>query len=84
MRTTVELSDPLYRRVRALAAARGVRGFSPIVEEAVREYLERDDVAVAPADDAFTAARGTWGAADAKRFEAELRGAWATWPTPRS
>ncbi|HXE43955.1 MAG TPA: ribbon-helix-helix protein, CopG family [Conexibacter sp.] len=84
MRTTVELSDPLYRRVRALAAARGVRGFSPIVEEAVREYLERGEAPAALADEVFAAARGAWGAADAKRFEAELRGAWATWPTPRS
>lgn len=84
MRTTIELSDPLYRRVRALAAARGVRGFSPIVEEAVRDYLERDASAATPADDAFAAARGAWGTADAKRFEAELRDVWATWPTPRS
>ncbi len=83
MRTTVELSDPLYRRVRALAAERGVRGFSPIVEEALREYLDRGAEA-APADDAFAAARGAWSAADAKRFEAELRDAWATWPAPRS
>jgi predicted transcriptional regulator len=83
MRTTVELSDPLYRRVRALAAARGVRGFSPIIEEAVRDYLERDADA-APGDDVFAAARGAWSAADARRFEAELRDAWATWPTPRS
>ena len=83
MRTTVELSDPLYRRVRALAAARGARGFSPIIEEAVREYLERggrDEVA----DDAFNAARGAWGVAEAERFEAELKGAWATWPTSPS
>jgi len=83
MRTTVELSDPIYRRVRALAAARGTRGFSPIVEEALREYLERD-VSAPPADDAFAHARGAWSAADARSFDAELRGAWATWPTPRS
>lgn len=83
MRTTVELSDPIYRRLRARAAERGVRGFSPIVEEALREYLERDAGAT-PADDAFAAARGAWGAADARRFEAELKDAWATWPTPRS
>ncbi|HMJ04445.1 MAG TPA: ribbon-helix-helix protein, CopG family [Conexibacter sp.] len=83
MRTTVELPDPLYRRVRALASARGARGFSPIIEEAVREYLERggrDETA----DDAFLAARGAWGIDDADRFEAELKDAWATWPTPRS
>jgi predicted transcriptional regulator len=83
VRTTVELSDPVYRRVRALAAARGTRGFSPIVEEALREYLERgaDET---PGQDAFAAARGAWGSADAKRFETELREAWATWPAPRS
>ena len=83
MRTTVELSDPIYRRLRARAAERGVRGFSSIVEEALREYLEHD-AAATPADDAFAAARGAWSAADARRFEAELRDAWATWPTSRS
>jgi predicted transcriptional regulator len=83
MRTTVELSDPIYRRLRARAAAQGVRGFSPIVEAALREYLERDAGAL-PADDAFAAARGAWGGAEARRFAAELRDVWATWPTPRS
>ncbi len=83
MRTTVELSDPIYRRLRARAAERGVRGFSSIVEEALREYLERDDDATS-ADNAFAAARGAWSSADARRFEAELRGAWATWPKARS
>ncbi|HEX7292220.1 MAG TPA: ribbon-helix-helix protein, CopG family [Conexibacter sp.] len=82
MRTTVELSDPIYRRLRARAAERGMRGFSSIVEEALREYLERDADA-APSDDAFAAARGAWSAADARRFEAELSDVWATW-TPRS
>jgi predicted transcriptional regulator len=82
MRTTVELSDPLYRRVRALAAARGMRGFSSIVEEAVHEYLERGSSE--PDGEAFTAARGAWGVADAAAFEAELRDAWATWPSSRS
>ena len=83
MRTTVELSDPIYRRLRARAAAQGARGFSPIVEEALREYLERDENA-APAGDAFAAARGSWSAADARAFESELRDAWATWPSSRS
>lgn len=83
MRTTIELSDPLYRRVRALAASRGERGFSPIVEEAVREYLERGGLDEA-ADDAFAAARGAWGIAEAERFEAEVEDAWATWSTPPS
>ena len=84
MRTTVELSDPLYRRVRALAAARGTRGFSPIIEEALREYLERGGRDEVAADEAFAAARGAWGLADVERFEAELKDAWATWPASPS
>lgn len=83
VRTTVELSDPLYRRVRALAAARGERGFSPIIEIAVREYLDReaDDTG---ADDAFAAARGAWSDEEADQFSAELRDAWSTWTQPQS
>jgi metal-responsive CopG/Arc/MetJ family transcriptional regulator len=83
MRTTVELSDPIYRRLRARAAERGARGFSSIVEDALREYLERDADAT-PSDDAFVAARGAWSAADARHVQAELRDVWATWSTPRS
>lgn len=83
MRTTVELSDPIYRRLRARAAEQGVRGFSSIVEEALRAYLEHD-AGAAPGDDAFAAARGAWSAADVRAVEAELRDAWATWPSDRS
>jgi predicted transcriptional regulator len=61
-------------------AARGVRGFSPIIEEAVRDYLERGNRDEA-ADDAFAAARGAWGLAEAERFEAELKDAWSTAPS---
>jgi hypothetical protein len=39
MRTTVELSEPLYKRLKAVAVDRGLRGFSPIIEEALSEYL---------------------------------------------
>jgi predicted transcriptional regulator len=82
VRTTVELSDPLYRRVRAVAAARGERGFSPIIEAAVREYLDREAEPVA--DDAFAAARGAWSDDEAGQFSAELRDAWSTWTPPQS
>lgn len=82
MRTTVELSDPLYRRVREVAAARGERGFSPIIETAVREYLDRETGSAAA--DAFAAARGAWSDDEADRFSDELREAWSTWTQPRS
>jgi hypothetical protein len=58
---TVELSDPLYCRLRARAAER-VRGCPSIIEEALREYLERDADGT-PSEDAFAAARGVWSAA---------------------
>src|ERR1700741_1053384 len=80
VRTTVELSDPLYRRIRAVAAARGERGFSPLIETAVREYLDRETWS--SADYAFAAARGAWSDEDADRFSEELREAWSTW-TPQ-
>jgi len=60
MRTTVELADPVYRRLRAVAAERGLRGYSQIVEEALVEYLDaeqyRREVVTA-----LEAAEGAWG-----------------------
>lgn len=40
VRTTIELSDSTYARLRAKAAERGMRGFSAIVEEALERFLE--------------------------------------------
>lgn len=43
MRTTVELSDEIRARLMELAARRGERGFSAIVEDAVARYLEEEE-----------------------------------------
>jgi metal-responsive CopG/Arc/MetJ family transcriptional regulator len=43
MRTTVELSDTVRARLLELAARRGERGFSALVEEAVERYLEDEE-----------------------------------------
>lgn len=40
MRTTIELSDALRARLLEIAAARGQKGFSAVVEEAIGFYLE--------------------------------------------
>lgn len=40
MRTTIELSDELHHQLSALAGRRGLRGFSPLVEEALHAYLQ--------------------------------------------
>ncbi len=42
MRTTVEISDEHRARLLALAGARGEKGFSRIVDEAVALYLEHE------------------------------------------
>lgn len=81
VRTTVELSDLTYTRLRARAAERGMRGFSAIVEEALERFLEpagNDDLAVALAD-----AEGAWSKSDVEEWERAREDAWATWPADR-
>ena len=83
MRTTVELSDPLYRRLRATAADRGIRGFSEIVEEALSAYLEREDER-RDLVRAIESAEGSWSEADVREWEKARDEAWASWPADRS
>lgn len=40
MRTTVQLRDDQHRRLAALAVARGEKGFSTILQDAVDRYLD--------------------------------------------
>lgn len=82
MRTTVELSDRTYTRLRARAAERGMRGFSAIVEEALQQLLEpagEADLAVALAE-----AEGAWSSSEIEDWEQAREEAWATWPPDRS
>ena len=78
MRTTVELSDPIYRRLKSEAVERGIRGFSPIVEEALSEHFQS-----APRRrtliDAIKAAEGAWSDVAVAQWERDVRDAWATW-----
>jgi metal-responsive CopG/Arc/MetJ family transcriptional regulator len=83
MRTTVELPDRLYRKLRAIAVQRGMRGFSPIVEEALNDYLaaesqRRELVA------AIEAAEGAWTDQDAADLETAIEQAWSQWPAVQS
>lgn len=82
MRTTVELSDRTYTRLRAEAAERGMRGFSLIVEEALERLLE-------PGGDpdltsALAEAEGAWSEAEVEEWERAREEAWATWPSDPS
>lgn len=39
MRTTIELTEQQHEALNALARRRGIRGFSPLVQEAIDAYL---------------------------------------------
>ncbi len=82
MRTTVELSDRTYVRLRARAVERGLRGFSPIVEEALERFLDQDGDEDLRA--ALLAAEGSWSDRDVEEWERVRREAWASWPTDPS
>lgn len=78
MRTTVELSDEIRAKLLELAAKRGERGFSALVEEAVARYLEREERREELATDARSVI-GTMAEEDADALEEsvrELRSAW--------
>jgi hypothetical protein len=79
MRTTVELSDRIYTRLRAAAAERGMRGFSTIVEEALERLLERGGEGDLAAD--VSEAEGAWTESDVEEWERARGEAWATWPS---
>lgn len=82
MRTTVELSDSTYTRLRAKAAERGMRGFSVIVEEALERHLASPGEG--EMDSALAEAEGAWSASDVAEWERTREEVWATWPTDSS
>jgi len=78
MRTTIELSDDLIAALHALAVKKGYRGYSRIMEEAVRHYL-REHEKKGQALSVLLKMRGSWNAEEAaetkKRLE-EIRKNW--------
>jgi len=42
MRTTIELTEEQRSELLRLAAKRGLKGFSPLVQEALNEYLQQE------------------------------------------
>ncbi|MGB7294523.1 MAG: ribbon-helix-helix protein, CopG family [Candidatus Aminicenantales bacterium] len=78
MRTTVELSDDLIGALHALAVKKGYRGYSRIMEEAVKHYL-RDHEKKERAPSVLIKMRGSWNAeeaAETKRRLEEIRKNW--------
>lgn len=52
MRTTIELSDEMRAKLLELAARRGERGFSAVVEEALQRYFDAEEGRGRRADEA--------------------------------
>lgn len=71
MRTTVELSDEVRARLLELAARRGERGFSALVEEAVARFLDEEEARRHRAE-AARAVIGAMSEADAREMEESI------------
>jgi predicted transcriptional regulator len=78
MRTTIELSDAHRARLLEIAATRGQKGFSAVIEEAVAFYLEelkrRDERA-----QSALAARGALRQAEADELESRVHDIHERW-----
>ena len=77
MRTTVEITEEQHLALTALAAKRGVRGFSALVREAIDRYLAEqrgEDL------ETVLALRGILSPEEGDALERRIAEAWATWP----
>lgn len=78
MRTTVELTDKQRAKLLELAAERGQKGFSAIVQEALDQYVEREAFRRDRVQRAL-ATLGTLTGREAARLEQvvrDVRGSW--------
>jgi len=78
MRTTFELSDEHRAQLRALAAQRGVRGFSDLLREAIERYLAENAARRERVDEALSAlgSLSDREAGDLEQAVTRLRGSW--------
>lgn len=78
MRTTIELADEVRAKLLALAARRGEKGFSGLIERAVERYLEEEERRQSGLGEAVSAI-GSVDEAEAERMRRSverLRSAW--------
>ena len=78
MRTTIELSDENRARLLELAARRGEKGFSVIVEDALERYFAQEERRREAVDRAL-AALGSFSSEEADRLEEEVRTLRRSW-----
>lgn len=76
MRTTVEITEAQHHTLTDLAVRRGLRGFSPLVQEAIEQYLD----GLGGADlDAVLSLRGAITEDEAAGLRQRIEETWATW-----
>lgn len=78
MRTTIELSDELRARLLAMAARRGEKGFSSLIETAVERYLEEEERRQARVRDAISTI-GSLEDDEAERMRKAVESVRSTW-----
>ena len=81
MRTTIEIRDDLRTRLIGLAAARGEKGYSRIVEEALVRYMRDEDRRDEWLGE-LLALRGTVSDEDAAAVREEIEKLRSGWRTP--
>ena len=78
MRTTIELPDAQRARLLEIAATRGLKGFSLIVQEAIALYLQQVEDRQ-EARDAALALRGSLGPESAEKIRQSVANLRETW-----
>jgi hypothetical protein len=78
MRTTVEITEGQHRALSALAQRRGLRGFSPLVQEALAAYLRGLDTQEI---DLLLGLEGMLGEDDERELRSRIDTLRATWRT---
>jgi metal-responsive CopG/Arc/MetJ family transcriptional regulator len=71
MRATIEIPDELRAVIMALAAKKGYRGYSRIIQEAIMFYLKEK----APLEDGLSdliALKGSWNTQDAEDIRSNI------------
>lgn len=78
MRTTIELPDELRAKLLGMAARRGEKGFSGLIEEAVERYLEEEERRQSLVREAISAI-GSLDDDEAERLRESVRRIRSTW-----
>ncbi|OIQ60559.1 hypothetical protein MOTE_05230 [Moorella thermoacetica] len=78
MRTTIEISNETRAKLVALAARRGLRGYSELVNEALEEYLARAENREKEINEILKLA-GSLSEEEGQKYAARVKEFWSRW-----